>query len=460
MSDEILNAQDRLEQMMNRAQSGEDREMSRWVRENGEQLVRGLLGLIRMSKFHHPDNKAFEKPSYAVANVLEEVIGRLGTAALVFVEDQVYLNDIRVRYEARLDLGREMSEFFSAFHVGGVTFHQPIDGNEMAQFVKYLGSYVGNRPTLLKELAEMGFTHIELPGVHRFLKPGETQREQKDATVREVQAVAQNAVSRVMLQATQDRLVDLLSMRKVANRLVDAQDNDVIELETQDGSNSTFTAHCMSVAQISVGIGKNLGLDENQQADLAVCALTHDLGYGMREDGYATPFERHGSAGVRSLIKRRGFHESHIRRMLATVDHHESFENEMKIIPSLFARILHVAEDYDNLTRFRSGAPHISPTQAVTKMSAGANVEYDPLVLQAMVNLMGKYPPGTPLQLSDGRFGSSVSYVRTPETFAKPLVRIIGIQGDRAVPTEETIDLALGKTMVVRPLDSMGVVYG
>jgi len=460
MSDDILNAQDRLEEMMNRAQSGEDREMARWVRENGEQLVRGLLGLIRMSKFHHPDNKAFEKPSVAVAKVLAEVINRLGTAMLVFVEDQVYLNDIRVRYEARLDLGREMSEFFAAFHVGGITFHQAISGNEMAQLVKYFGSYVGNRPTLLKELAELGFTHVELPGVHRFLKPGEVQREKKDATIREVQAVAQSAVSRVMLQATQDRLVDLLSMRKVANRLVDAQDNDMIELETQDSANSTFTSHCMNVAQVAVGIARNLGMDENQQADVAVCALTDDLGYGMREDGYATPFERHSSAGVRSLIKRRGFHESHIRRMLATVDHHASFAEDRAQTPSLFARIIHAAEDYDNLTRFRSGAPHISPTQAVTKMSAGANTEYDPLVVQAMVNLLGKYPPGTPLQLSDGRFGSSVSYVRTPESFAKPLVRIIGIQGDRAVPTDETIDLALGKVQVVRPLDSMGVVYG
>jgi hypothetical protein len=460
MSDDIFNAQERLEQMMNRAQSGEDREMARWVRESGEQLVRGLLGLIRMSRFHHPDNDAFEKPSLAVSNVLAEVISRLGVAALVFVEDQVYLNDIRVRYETRLDLGREMSEFFAAFNVGGVTFHQPMDGIQMGELVKYFGSYVGNRPTLLRELAEMGYTHIELPGVHRFLKPGETQREKKDATVREVQAVAQSAVSRIMLQATQDRLVDLLSMRKVANKLVDAHTNELIELETADSANSTFTAHCLNVAQIAVGIGKTIGLDENQQADLAVCALTHDLGYGMREDGYATPFERHESAGMRSLIKRRGFHESHIRRMLATVDHHTPHSTKGDFRPSLYARVIHIAEDYDNLTRFRSGAPHLSPTQAVAKMASGGGKEYDPTILAAMINLVGKYPPGTPLQLSDGRFGSSVSFVRTPESFAKPLVRIIGIEGDRAVPLDETIDLALSKVTVIRPLDSMGVVYG
>jgi 5'-deoxynucleotidase YfbR-like HD superfamily hydrolase len=341
-----------------------------------------------------------------------------------------------------------------------VTFHQAIGGDDMGKLVKYLGSYVGNRPTLLKELAEMGYTHIELPGVHRFLKPGETQREKKDATIREVQVVAQSAVSRVMLQATQDRLVDLLSMRKVANRLVDAQNNDMMELETQSSANSTFTAHCMSVAQVSVAIAKQLDLDENQQADIAVCALTHDLGYSLREDGHATPFERHGSAGVRSLIKRRGFHESHIRRMLATVDHHVQYSKDLSDVPSLFARIIHIAEDYDNMTRFRSGGPHLSPSQALGKMMARSGTEYDPTLLQAMVNTLGKYPPGTPLQLSDGRFGSSVSFVRSPESFEKPLVRIIGIQGDRAVPTDETIDLALGKTVVIRPLDAMGVVYG
>jgi hypothetical protein len=58
------------------------------------------------------------------------------------------------------------------------------------------------------------------------------------------------------------------------------------------------------------------------------------------------------------------------------------------------------------------------------------------------VNVLGRYPPGTLLELEDGRYARSVSPVRGPETFAAPLVRIYDLK-TRAL-SRERHDLAVG----------------
>ncbi|MBR59347.1 MAG: hypothetical protein CMH54_15190 [Myxococcales bacterium] len=460
-------AQDRLSKMMERAASGEDRAMARWIRETGERMVRALLGMIRLGQFHHHENKAFEKPADELSTLLTEVLEKLGVVAIVFVEDQVYLNDIRIRYDARLDLGLEMSQHFSSFGVGGMTFNQPLSPHEVRQLIQVISNFDGDRGDVLKALAELGLEHISMPGVHRFLKAGEMagkgkkQHGGKSVSVKAVQHAAQRAVDRTLLQAGQQRIVDLLSMRKLANNLVDSQDDNILSDAGAAAISSPFAAHCITVGQLAICIAREIGFDENHQADLVLCALTHDLGYGCREDGYATPFERHCSAGVRTLLKRRGFHESHIRRMLAVIEHHEDFAPEGDgPPPSMFARIIRIADDYDSMTRSRTGGLRLSPAVALERIIKGSGTKYDPTLVQCLVNALGKYPPGTPVQLSDNRFGATLSLGRGEESFDRPSIRILALKGADVEPTDEILDLLEHPEIsVVRPLAGTGAVF-
>lgn len=460
-------AQGRLAKMMERASSGEDRAMARWIRETGERMVRSLLGMVRLGQFHHHENKAFEKPAVELAELITEVLEKLGVAAVVFVEDQVYLNDIRIRYDSRLDLGLEMSQHFSGFGVGGMTFNQPMEPREILELIQIIAGFEGDRGDVLKALAEKGLEHIAMPGVHRFLQAGEVAGKGKKqhggakVSVKAVQHAAQRAVDRTLLQAGQQRIVDLLSMRKVANNLVDCQDDNILSDAGAAAISSPFAAHCITVGQLAICMAREVGFDDNHQADLVLCALTHDLGYGCREDGYATPFERHCSAGVRTLIQRRGFHESHIRRMLAVIEHHEDYATDSDTAhPSVFARIIRIADDYDSMTRSRTGGPRLSPARALERIIKGSGTKYDPVLVQCLVNALGKYPPGTPVQLSDNRFGASLSLGRGPESFDRPSIRILALKGSEVEPTDEILDLLEHpEIQIVRPLEGTGAVF-
>jgi len=207
------------------------------------------------------------------------------------------------------------------------------------------------------------------------------------------------------------------------------------------------------VARLAMVIGKAVELSDEAMQDLGVAALFHDIGYGAREGtvaakdgneaipGYAPPFERHAAAGARMLLRQRGFHPAKILRILSTLEHHDD-HNRASGKPSLFARIIRIAEDFDNLIRSKGGA--MSASDAISSMVPHAGTYYDPDLLQLFVNAMGKYPPGTMMLLADGSIAVSVGICRSKETFDAPVVRIVR-DASGTVPTEDVIvDLAEG----------------
>ena len=61
--------------------------------------------------------------------------------------------------------------------------------------------------------------------------------------------------------------------------------------------------------------------------------------------------------------------------------------------PRLFARIIRISEDFSNMSSRRGGG--YTPHEALARMASAAGKRYDPVMMQAFVNLMGKYPADT-----------------------------------------------------------------
>jgi hypothetical protein len=205
-----------------------------------------------------------------------------------------------------------------------------------------------------------------------------------------------------------------------------------------------FAQHTLMVTNLSLVIGRAAGLSDPSLADLGVAAMFHDVGFTMREDGYSVPFERHSRAGLRVLLRQRGFHRAKLRRVLTVLQHHYAFDDP-RGLPWLYARIVHIADDYDTLTRYRSGqGPILSTPDCLARMAAQAGKAYDPLLMQLFCNVMGRFPPGAILSLADGYLVLSITTVRSPETFDKPLCKVIRRPDGSAPVEDEFLDLAQG----------------
>jgi hypothetical protein len=125
--------------------------------------------------------------------------------------------------------------------------------------------------------------------------------------------------------------------------------------------------------------------------------------------------------------------------VLAVYDHHRQVVETVGGRSTLFGRILHIADDYDNLVR--SG---VSPAQAIGSISGGAGMRYDPVLFQAFINRMGRYPPGTVLKLEDGRIVRTLSVVRSPETFGAPRSYVVRDASGKPPAAPSLVDLAQG----------------
>ena len=192
------------------------------------------------------------------------------------------------------------------------------------------------------------------------------------------------------------------------------------------------TRHLLGVTSLALGMGRALGLSDSALSDLGVTAMLHDVGYTRTADRGA-----HEVAGARLLLRQRGFHEGKIRRLQATLEHHLPAEAK----PSLFARVLRIVDDYDVLTAPRPGMLQLPPPTAQASMWAARGTLYDADLLALFVQMMGLYPPGSLLELSDGRWVVVVSGGRDAEHFAWPLVRLVRDKEGRAKDGREEMDL-------------------
>lgn len=454
----VDDTQARIAKALDRARAGEDKELAQQVRDRGEVFAHLLTGTVRMTHIHHIDNKAFEAPLRELAATLGKLHELLGLVQVVLVEDQVYVNDIRMRFNTRNEVARELAQLWRRHEVGGITVHAPLDATQVRALVLAVAADPAPthpRQALQGVLHLAGMPQVELQPGFRFVLTDEQTARKGHQAVREVYALAAQAMGELWDSLALDRSPNPLPVRKLVNELVDMDPrrrNEALVQCTRDVRSPAHSRHSIQVANLSVLLGREIGLSEAALADLGVAATFHDAGYTADEDGYPPPFERHTTAGARQLLKQRGFHEARIRRLLVCLEHHRRFDNPRPA--SLYARIVHIADDYDTLTRYRPSGPLVAPPDALARMAAASGTLYDPLLMQAFVNRMGTYPPGSILELDDRSWVMSLSAVRAPALFDRPLTRLVRTPRGERPSVDEDIDLAFGDfevRRVIRP---------
>ncbi len=452
MPDAITDAQEQLGKTLSRARVEEDRELAQRVRDLGAQMAHLLNGLFHMARTHAPNNVAFDGPvrDFGVAlRLLQDVVGPV---SLQSVEDQTYVNDLRIRFEKLIEKSITLGEDLQRHKTGGLTFNAPLEDAEVRTLIRVFAAAPDPddpRGKLQSELISSGMSSVQVHPPFRFRVSGE-QREHVGRDFSQVYSSSAGPIAGVFAALGAERLPSPLPVRRLVQEMIDAADAaDAVALARQaEGSIHPFAQHTLMVTNLSLLIGKVAGLSDSSLADLGVAAVFHDVGYRMRATGFTVPYERHARAGLRVLLRQRGFHRAKLRRLLAVLQHHYDLDDR-RASPVLYARIIRIADDYDTLTRERSpGGPVLSTPDCLARMASQAGVAYDPLLLQLFCNIMGRFPPGAILGLADGYVVVSVSSVRSRETFDKPLCRVLRRPDGSPPPDEEFLDLAEGGRVV------------
>lgn len=440
--DELRQAQQSLGRSLGKARAGEDRELSQKVRENGEALGQMLSGLLKMSRVHSLDNRAFDAPVAEFARALAALQDLVGVVHLVAVEDQAYLNEVRLRSEGKPGL-RELGGELRRHNVGGVTFHAVLPEAEVRRLVAGFAAPAEEphpRTALRERLVQDGVRTVELQGIFRYRTSEDLETGAVDpaAALQRALEMAQEAWAAL----ADGRVFNPLPLRRAVAELVEIGPSSP-ELWDAWVSRTPRQEHAVAVALHALLLANGAGLSKAVQQDLGVAALVHDVGYAAMGGGAALAgpegLARHPGEGARVMLRQRGWSDAKVRRLRAVLDHHRGHADPQGR-PSTLGAILRIAEDYASFQRVYG--QRITAADVLGAMSRAAAAFYDPTLVRLFVNGLGRWPPGTLLELADGRRARSVSPVRAPATFATPQVRLC--DPATGAPGGDLLDLAQG----------------
>ena len=210
--------------------------------------------------------------------------------------------------------------------------------------------------------------------------------------------------------------------------------NQMIALQNYD--DYTYK-HCLRVSMLSASVGTELGLSAEENKDLVVSGLLHDIGKsnidhdiiikpGKLTDAEFEEIKRHPLIGY-NILKNSGKYNANV--MSGVLFHQEKYDGSGypkglagENIP-LIARILTVCDVFDALTSNRPYRKPWSVAETEEYILGACDQHFDYEVTKAFMRAFNPYPVGTMVQLSDTRHGVVIKH---NENVLRPVVRIMG----------------------------------
>ncbi len=241
-----------------------------------------------------------------------------------------------------------------------------------------------------------------------------------------------------------------------------------------EGTGDRASLHAVNVTVLSLLLGKAMGLDQAALDDLGLAALLHDIGkielpdrVRYRDEHFTPPqfklYQEHVIHGV-AIGKRMGLSAG---ALLTLSQHHEQADGKgfplgcsvEKIVPG--ARILALINRYDNLCNPTNPVNALTPHEALSLIFASMKERFEKTTLSAFIRMMGVYPPGSLVQLSDQRYAMVVSVNSSRPLKPRVLVYDSSIRAAEALllDMEQMPNLSVQRSLKVQQLPRQAVEY-
>jgi len=258
------------------------------------------------------------------------------------------------------------------------------------------------------------------------------------ATVRDIEKHVHQQPQQAVAQATQ-------LVGQIADSILVAPELAIQVMGDHMGGEELYF-HSLNVTMLALMMAREIQLPHEVLATLGLGALLHDIGLKEVPDRIVKKTEP-------LTLAERHFYELHCQygfelgqRMhlapgvLAIIrEHHELFDGSgypAKLAgesANLLARIVAIANYYDELCNPVSLSDALTPHEALSIMFAKQRSKFDPKILQVFIRCLGVYPPGTVVQLSNG----AIAMVVTVNT-ARPMKPLLVVH-DADIPRDEAM---------------------
>jgi putative nucleotidyltransferase with HDIG domain len=266
------------------------------------------------------------------------------------------------------------------------------------------------------------------------------------------------------LSKPQDARVQAEALARSMTDRMAGEEDLCIHLLTQ-AAGDKVSMHAVNVALIALLMGRVFGFGEEDLQDLGVGALLHDVGkvempllLRHADDSFSPAerrdYEEHVAQGL-AVARRMGLSPG---ATLVIAQHHEHADGSgfpLRLNTdrmTVAARIVALVNRYDNLCNPYFLAKALTPHEALSLLFAQGKSKFDSSILNAFIKMMGVYPPGSTVQLTDDRYALVVSVNSSRPLKPSVLVHQPEVPRDEALVLDLDQAHDLGIRRSIRPV--------
>lgn len=270
---------------------------------------------------------------------------------------------------------------------------------------------------------------FELTNIKPINYKDKTSKEEELASATGSHILLSHAIGNFMQDIANNKKLELPALRSAINPMVDSiiRNPDAFAWLTRIKNKDNYTYnHAVSASVWAVAFGRHLGLPKKDLQSLAIGAMLFDVGKVKLPEKLINHKKRFNQYEFKLVKKHVDYSLDIIREIKGINDdvidmvqtHHERYNGSGypgglsgNQIP-LFGKIAGIVDCYDAIISERPFTSAISPHDAVKKLYEWRNLDFQAELVEQFIQVVGIYPVGTIVELSDGRVGIIISQNR------------------------------------------------
>jgi HD-GYP domain-containing protein (c-di-GMP phosphodiesterase class II) len=426
-----------------------------------QQMLTAFFVLAKTARVYEIGNESYRSQMTRFYNLLLKYMDEYSSCTVKAAADRLFVDDqfINIDKDERIGV-RLMTERWEELGIGGMVLGDSITSDHITILIRLLSSFSAAGGSPCEEfngrLAEEGVDSVVvLP--REEIDPEELgdieDRQRLRMEARQTFFRAVTTVKDVMASASKQEAISVARTKRVIHTIIDQvseNESALMELASIKDFDEYTYAHSVNVSIYSLAMGFRIGLNRMELSELGFAALFHDIGKvklpqdlitkDARFDEYDwMQMHQHPVLGAMTVARTLRLDSPMARAMSAAYEHHINPDHTgYPDLPeprptNIFSRIISIADNFDALTSGRVYIKEdIAPVEALRRMMYKMSVKFDTFLLKLFVNIIGIYPVGSLVLLSDKSLGI-ITKANQVES-SRPEIRIIADQSGTQHP--------------------------
>ena len=411
-----------------------------------------LAAAIQAEKIYSEKHPMFLELTEKTYTILKEILNEKKEIVIgILNEELAWENEIFFDISKKI---KPLVLYLQEKEIERIYFHRAIKKEELIQFISILtASKEETQIDIQKALVLHGIKNIKTGKIRAVsqdkeqIKKPENFMKQYDNSLESFP----NVIDRILNMEE----IDYLNLKfNILNLIENFMGNyqELLNLISMKEKDLVTFAHLLNVSILSMYISSKFGLSQDDVMDIGIAALFHDIGKihiskqiikkesKLAKDEFAQ-MKDHSVLGAHILLK-----QSDSLGALPTVvafEHHLHFDLKgypkvsFPIKPHIASLIVSMCDVYDALAQRRTYKKDYPPIRIYKLMMKGKGRQFDPELIEKFFKIMGIWPIGTVVSLTDTRI--AVVREENEQDIFFPVVEVIfPLEKRELIDLEET----------------------